>query len=87
MDFDLADNAFFGIPILTQFLAAVVAMLGSDLPVLLKFVISLSRQQFTFAQHFYAGAGRINAIFLGASRAGDSAPEKREIAVWRQCLF
>lgn len=31
MDFDLAGNDFFGIPILAQFLAAVIAMLGVGL--------------------------------------------------------
>ncbi len=70
MDFDLAGNDFFRHPILAQFLAAVIAMLGVGLAGILKFVISLSRQQFTFCSTFLAGAGRINAIFLGASVGG-----------------
>lgn len=36
MDFDLAGNDFFGIPILAQFLAAVVAMLGAGLAAILE---------------------------------------------------
>lgn len=37
MDFDLAGNDFFGIPILAQFLAAVIAMLGAGLAAILEF--------------------------------------------------
>ncbi len=69
MDFDLAGNDFFRLPILAQFLAAVIAMLGVGLAVLLKFVISLSRQQFTFCSTSYADAGGDNNIFLW-SRVG-----------------
>ncbi len=38
----------FGIPILAQFLAAVVAMLGPGLPLFLRFAIYSLRQQFIF---------------------------------------
>ena len=39
-------------PILAQFLAAVIAMLGVGLAGIIEVVISLSRQQFTFCSTF-----------------------------------
>ena len=62
---------FFGIPILAQFLAAVIAMLGVGLAGIIEVCnIFITPTIYLSAQHFYAGAGRINAIFLGASVGG-----------------
>ncbi len=69
MDFDLAGNDFFWHPILAQFLAAVVAMLGAGLVVFLRFAIYSLRQQFIFYSTSYADAGGDNHIFLW-SRVG-----------------
>ncbi len=62
---------FFGIPILTQFLAAVVAMLGVGLAGIIEVCnIFITPTIYLLLNIFYAGAGRINAIFLGASVGG-----------------
>ncbi len=58
---------FFGIPILAQFLAVVIAMLGVGLAGIIEVCNILHANNLPSAQNFYAGAGRINAIFLGAS--------------------
>ena len=59
---------FFGIPILAQFLAAVVAMLGAGLAAILEFTLYTNNLSST--QRLYADAGRITAIFLWASVGG-----------------
>ncbi len=62
---------FFGIPILAQFLAAVIAMLGVGLAGIIEVCnIFITPTIYLLLNIFYAGAGRINAIFLGASVGG-----------------
>lgn len=57
---------FFGIPILAQFLAAVVAMLGAGLAAILD---TLYANNLSSTQRLYADAGGDNHIFLW-SRVG-----------------
>ncbi|ELV1420477.1 phosphate ABC transporter substrate-binding protein, partial [Escherichia coli] len=79
---------FFGIPILTQFLAAVVAMLGGGLAAILEVCnLLFTPAIYLLLNVFMLTLGAIIIFFSGRVWAGDSAPEKKEIAVWRQCLF
>lgn len=79
---------FFGIPILTQFLAAVVAMLGVGLAGIIEVCnILITPTSYLLLNIFMLALGALMLFFSGRVWAGDSAPEKREIAVWRQCLF
>ncbi|EIP2398041.1 PstS family phosphate ABC transporter substrate-binding protein [Escherichia coli] len=79
---------FFGIPILTQFLAAVVAMLGVGLAGIIEVCnILITPTIYLLLNIFMLALGALMLFFSGRVWAGDSAPEKREIAVWRQCLF
>lgn len=88
MDFDLAGNDFFGIPILAQFLAAVVAMLGAGLAAILEFCnLLFTPTIYLLLNVFMLTLGALLLFFSGRVWAGDSAPENREIAAWRQCLF
>lgn len=88
MDFDLAGNDFFGIPILAQFLAAVIAMLGVGLAGIIEVCnIFITPTIYLLLNVFMLTLGAIIIFFSGRVWAGDSAPENREIAVWRQCFF
>lgn len=88
MDFDLAGNDFFGIPILAQFLAAVIAMLGVGLAGIIEVCnIFITPTIYLLLNIFMLALGALMLFFSGRVWADDSAPEKREIAVWRQCLF
>ncbi len=87
MDFDSLVMTFFGIPILAQFLAAVVPCWGPGLPLFLRFAIYSLRNNLSSTQRLYADAGGDNHIFSGRVWAGDSAPEKREIAAWHNAFF
>ncbi len=79
---------FFGIPILTQFLAAVVAMLGVGLTAILEVCnLLFTPTIYLLLNIFMLALGAIMLFFSGRVWAGDSAPEKREIAAWRQCFF
>lgn len=79
---------FFGIPILAQFLAAVIAMLGIGLAGIIEVCnILITPTSYLLLNIFLLALGAIMLFFSGRVWAGDSAPEKREIAVWRQCLF
>ena len=79
---------FFGIPILTQFLAAVVAMLGVGLAGIIEVCnILITPTSYLLLNIFMLALGAIVIFFSGRVWARDSAPENREIAVWRQCLF
>lgn len=60
---------FFGIPILAQFLAAVVAMLGAGLAAILEVCNLLYANNLSSTQRLYADAGGDNHIFLW-SRVG-----------------
>ncbi len=76
---------FFGIPILTQFLAAVVAMLGVGLAGIIEVCnILITPTSYLLLNIFMLALGALMLFFSGRVWAGDSAPEKREIAVWRQ---
>jgi len=62
---------FFGIPILAQFLAAVIAMLGIGLAGIIEVCnILITPTSYLLLNIFFVGAGRDNAIFLGASMGG-----------------
>lgn len=88
MNFDLAGNDFFGIPILAQFLAAVIAMLGVGLAGIIEVCnIFITPTIYLLLNIFMLALGALMLFFSGRVWADDSAPEKREIAVWRQCLF
>lgn len=79
---------FFGIPILAQFLAAVVAMLGAGLAAILEFCnLLFTPTIYLLLNVFMLTLGALLLFFSGRVWAGDSAPENREIAAWRQCLF
>lgn len=79
---------FFGIPILAQFLAAVVAMLGVGLTGIIEVCnILITPTIYLLLNVFMLTLGAIIIFFSGRVWAGDSAPENREIAVWRQCFF
>lgn len=79
---------FFGIPILAQFLAAVVAMLGVGLAGIIEVCnILITPTIYLLLNVFMLTLGAIIIFFSGRVWAGDSAPENREIAVWRQCFF
>ena len=79
---------FFGIPILAQFLAAVVAMLGAGLAAILEVCnLLFTPTIYLLLNVFMLTLGAIIIFFSGRVWAGDSAPEKREIAAWRQCFF
>lgn len=79
---------FFGIPILAQFLAAVVAMLGAGLAAILEFCnLLFTPTIYLLLNVFMLTLGALLLFFSGRVWAGDSAPEKREIAAWRQCFF
>lgn len=79
---------FFGIPILAQFLAAVIAMLGAGIAAILEFCnLLLTPTIYLLLNVFMLALGAIVIFFSGRVWARDSAPENREIAVWRQCLF
>lgn len=80
--------AFFGIPILTQFLAAVTSMLGSVLVEILQVCnLLFTPTIYLFLNVFMLALGAMMLFFTGRVWAGDSAAEKRTIAVWRQILF
>ncbi|EAC1557878.1 PstS family phosphate ABC transporter substrate-binding protein [Escherichia coli] len=79
---------FFGIPILAQFLAAVIAMLGVGLAGIIEVCnIFITPTIYLLLNIFMLALGALMLFFSGRVWADDSAPEKREIAVWRQCLF
>lgn len=79
---------FFGIPILAQFLAAVIAMLGVGLAGIIEVCnILITPTIYLLLNIFMLALGALMLFFSGRVWADDSAPEKREIAVWRQCLF
>ena len=79
---------FFGIPILAQFLAAVIAMLGVGLAGIIEVCnIFITPTIYLLLNVFMLTLGAIIIFFSGRVWAGDSAPENREIAVWRQCFF
>ena len=79
---------FFGIPILAQFLAAVIAMLGVGLAGIIEVCnILITPTIYLLLNVFMLTLGAIIIFFSGRVWAGDSAPENREIAVWRQCFF
>lgn len=79
---------FFGIPILAQFLAAVIAMLGAGLAAILEFCnLLFTPTIYLLLNVFMLTLGALLLFFSGRVWAGDSAPENREIAAWRQCLF
>ena len=79
---------FFGIPILAQFLAAVVAMLGAGLAAILEVCnLLFTPTIYLLLNVFMLTLGAIIIFFSGRVWTGDSAPEKREIAAWRQCFF
>ncbi|ELH6242152.1 PstS family phosphate ABC transporter substrate-binding protein, partial [Escherichia coli] len=78
----------FGIPILAQFLAAVIAMLGVGLAGIIEVCnIFITPTIYLLLNIFMLALGALMLFFSGRVWADDSAPEKREIAVWRQCLF
>ncbi|MGS3205284.1 phosphate ABC transporter substrate-binding protein, partial [Escherichia coli] len=78
---------FFGIPILAQFLAAVVAMLGAGPAAILEVCTLLFTPTiYLLLNVFMLKLGAIIIFFSGRVWAGDRAPEKREIAAWRQCF-
>ncbi len=79
---------FFGIPILAQVLAAVTAMLGVGLAAILDVCnLLVTPTSYLPLNIFMQALGAMVMFFSGRVWAGDSAPEKREIAIWRQCLF
>ncbi|WP_149452191.1 PstS family phosphate ABC transporter substrate-binding protein [Escherichia albertii] len=79
---------FFGIPILTQFLAVVITILGAGLSVILEICnLLLTPTIYLQLNVFMLTLGAIIIFFSGRVWAGDSVPEKREVAIWRQSLF
>lgn len=79
---------FFGIFILAQFLAAVIAMLGVGLAGIIEVCnIFITLTIYFLLNIFMLALGALMLFFLGRVWADDSALEKREIAVWRQCFF
>lgn len=79
MDFDLAGNDFFGIPILAQFLAAVIAMLGIGLAGIIEVCnILITPTIYLLLNIFLLALGAIMLFFSGRVWAGDSAPEKEK---------
>lgn len=79
MDFDLAGNDFFGIPILAQFLATVVAMLGAGLAAILEVCnLLFTPTIYLLLNVFMLTLGAIIIFFSGRVWAGDSAPEKEK---------
>ncbi len=79
---------FFGIPILTQFLAVVITILGAGLSVIIEICnLLLTPTIYLQLNVFMLTLGAIIIFFSGRVWAGDSAPEKREVAIWRQSLF
>lgn len=79
---------FFGIPILTQFLAVVITILGTGLSVILEICnLLLTPTIYLQLNVFMLTLGAIIIFFSGRVWTGDSAPEKREVAIWRQSLF
>lgn len=79
---------FFGIPILTQFLAVVITILGAGLSVILEICnLLLTPTIYLQLNVFMLTLGAIIIFFSGRVWTGDSAPEKREVAIWRQSLF
>lgn len=78
MDFDLAGNDFFGIPILAQFLAAVIAMLGVGLAGIIEVCnIFITPTIYLLLNIFMLALGALMLFFSGRVWADDSAPEKR----------
>lgn len=70
---------FFGIPILTQFLAAVVAMLGVGLTAILEVCnLLFTPTIYLLLNIFMLALGAIMLFFSGRVWAGDSAPEKEK---------
>ena len=70
---------FFGIPILAQFLAAVVAMLGAGLAAILEFCnLLFTPTIYLLLNVFMLTLGALLLFFSGRVWAGDSAPENRE---------
>lgn len=68
MDFVLAGNDFFGIPILTQFLAAVVAMLGVGLAGIIEVCnILITPTSYLLLNIFMLALGALMLFFSGAS--------------------
>ncbi len=79
---------FFGIPILAQFLAAVIAMLGVGLAGIIEVCnIFITPTIYLLLNIFMLALGALMLFFSGRVGGDDSAPEKREIAVWRQMSF
>ncbi len=70
---------FFGIPILAQFLAAVIAMLGVGLAGIIEVCnIFITPTIYLLLNVFMLTLGAIIIFFSGRVWAGDSAPENRE---------
>lgn len=88
MDFDLAGNDFFGIPILAQFLAAVIAMLGVGLAGIIEVCnIFITPTIYLLLNIFMLALGALMLFSRGECGRTIVHQKKREIAVWRQCLF
>lgn len=70
---------FFGIPILAQFLAAVVAMLGAGLAAILEVCnLLFTPTIYLLLNVFMLTLGAIIIFFSGRVWAGDSAPKKEK---------
>ncbi|EHB7662837.1 PstS family phosphate ABC transporter substrate-binding protein [Escherichia coli] len=79
---------FFGIPILAQFLAVVIAILGTGLTGIIEVCNILITPTISLLLNVFMLMLGAMVIFLsGRVWARDSSPEKRDIAVWRQSLF
>ncbi|KZP41392.1 hypothetical protein XF27_01405 [Escherichia coli] len=69
-------------------MAAVIAMLGVGLAGIIEVCnIFITPTIYLLLNIFMLALGALMLFFSGRVWADDSAPEKREIAVWRQCLF